>query len=114
MNASCDNKEDYDKDCTCGVESPQVNLEWLKTQLEAALCCEVYSIRYHFKEYIIVSDCPEMRDGMSVMYDCKGTQVCAWGGMYPGSYPCNVPNGFTREYYDKYRKLVFKQYEYRL
>jgi hypothetical protein len=80
--AGCDKKDDYDNDCTCGVESPQVNLGWLKSQLELRLCSEVYSITFLRRDYITINDCPDTRDGIVIMFDCEGTKVCEWGGIY--------------------------------
>jgi len=98
------NKTEYD---TCGVENPQENIEWLKELLDNRFCTEIYSIYFKGKEYISVCDCPQMRDGMIVIYDCQGTKVCEWGGIGYGI--CNMPTSFTYDYYERYKKFIYKQ-----
>lgn len=80
--------------------------------LDKTFCAEIYSIYFNGKEYISVCDCPQIRDGMIVIYDCQGTEVCAWGGISSGSSTCNMPTDFTYDYYEKHKKFIFKKIDY--
>lgn len=104
--AGCE--KDDETICACGIENPLENNEWLRPMVIQRSCVEVYTIRFEGNEYIVVSDCPEMADGMTIFYDCQGNKVCEWGGISLGGN-CNMPTGFTYEYYEKNKKLIFKQ-----
>ncbi len=95
--------------CACGVERPEVNLPWLKNKLDARFCTEVYSLFYEGTEYIVVCDCPSVADGMCEFFDCQGNKTCDYGGANPGGNTCNMPTGFTYEFYEQNKKLLFKQ-----
>ena len=107
--SGCNKTED--KITPCGVEDPQVNMDWLKAKLDKMFCAEVYLIYFNGMEYISVCDPPEMADAMIVIYDCQGTKVCEWGGIFSGSGPCNMPKGFTYEYYERHKRFIYKQIE---
>jgi len=74
LTLGCNKTED--KLDACVIEDPQENIEWLKKMLDKTFCAEIYVIYFKGKEYISVCDCPQMRDGMIVIYDCQGTKVC--------------------------------------
>jgi hypothetical protein len=92
--------------CACGVEHPEENLLWLKNILDNSFCTEIYTLFYERIEYLVVCDCPEVVDGMIIFYDCQGNKTCEWGG---GGGFCNMPIGFTYEFYEQNKKLIFKQ-----
>lgn len=95
--------------CLCGVENPKTNLQWLKYRLDRTLCVEVYSLIYNGEEYVIISDCPGTIDGMETFFDCDGNKTCEFGGANAGGGICNMPLGFTYEFYLKNRKLIYFQ-----
>ncbi len=94
--------------CACGIENPQENIEWLRPMMIQRSCVEVYTISFEGNEYIVVSDCPEMADGMTIFYDCQGNKVCEWGGVDLGGN-CNMPTSFTYGYYEKNKKLIYER-----
>jgi hypothetical protein len=94
--------------CYCGIEQPEENLSWLKNHLAYRFCTEVYSLFFNGIEYIIISDCPGP-DAMSVFFDCQGNKTCEYGGANAGGGSCNMPVGFTFEFYEENKKLIYKQ-----
>ena len=96
-----------ENDCLCGVDNPETNLQWLKYRLDRMLCVEVYSLNFKGKEYVALCDCPGA-DQMDVIFDCEGNKTCELGGIN-GFGICNMPEGFSYEYYYENRKFVFSQ-----
>ncbi len=92
--------------CACGIENPQTNIEWLNYLLSKTFCAEVYSISYYNEEYIAISDCPRIVDGMTVVYDCSGNKVCEFGGLTSGS-GCTIPDFWN--YFEKNKRLIYVQ-----
>ena len=95
--------------CACGVDNPEVNISWLKNRVDLFFCLEVYKLIFEDKEYIVVSDCPGP-DAMAVFYDCEGNKICKYGGMNPGGENCFMPIGFTFEFYEAHKELIFKKH----
>jgi len=90
------------KPCACGVEDPQVNIEWLKDNLNKRFCVEVYLLQNKGQEFIGIYDCPEMVDGGYAIYNCDGTKICEYSGL-AGKGNC------TYELVNDYKTLIYKQ-----
>jgi hypothetical protein len=94
--------------CACGVEHPEENLPWLKIKLDNSICTDVYSLFYEGTEYISVGDCISP-DYMIQLYDCQGNKTCEFGGANPGGETCFMPFGFTYEFYEENKILIYSQ-----
>ena len=101
---SCEKNE---KPHACGMEDPLENIEWLKPYIGGS-DIEIYIITYEGEDYIAICNPPEMADGMTIIYDCQENKVCEWGGIYPGAFPCSLPSGFTWNYFEENRILIYK------
>jgi hypothetical protein len=94
--------------CACETEHPEENLAWLKNSVDRLFCAEVYSLIFDGKEYIVISDCPGP-DEMAVFFDCQGNKTCEYGGINAGGGSCFMPVGFTFEFYEAHKELIFKK-----
>jgi hypothetical protein len=100
---SCDKEPDY----VCGVRHPEENLPWLKSRLTNR-CQEIYWFAFEGIEYIVDCNCPDMPDGMCQFFDCLGNKTCDYGGANPGGGTCSMPVGFTFEFYESNKKLIYQ------
>jgi len=90
------------KPCACGVEDPQVNIEWLNNTLSRSFCAEIYLYKYNGQEFIGIHDCPGVDAGF-VIYNCDGSFFCQYIGL---NASCDCPPGFL----DNAQKIfVYKQ-----
>lgn len=100
--------------CYCGVEDPQENLPWLKSNLELLnpfpddpVCLEVYSLLFEEGEYIGIANCRNTPDGITTLYDCQGNRTFEYGGMTGGAQNFGMPETFSIEYFLNHRKLIY-------
>lgn len=101
-------KKDTCEECVCGVLSPESNLEWLRGAIESRpFCTYVYTFKFSEEQYISIEDCPGP-DSQTVIYDCNGERKCELGGYSAGSSICNMPEGFTHEYYLTNKTLIYE------
>jgi len=101
-------EKDVCKERICGQLDPINNIDWLKNALERRpFCTYVYSFRFSNREYISIEDCPGP-DHQIDIYDCNGEDKCEIGGYSGGSY-CNMPSGFTYDYYMTNKKLIYEK-----
>jgi hypothetical protein len=91
--------------CACGVENPQINLDWLKFRLEHRFCTEIYLYTLNGQEFIGVHDCPTMFDGGWVIYNCDGSMYCQFIGL---NAQCDCPSDFLE---NATKVLIYKQRE---
>jgi hypothetical protein len=94
--------------CACGVEHPEVNIQWLKSMIESMFNVDIYKLIFENKEYIIICDLPGP-DAISVAYDCAGTKICENGGFNPGGNICNLtnPQQFWNDF-DQNKVIIYK------
>jgi hypothetical protein len=90
--------------CACGIDDPLNNLEWMKPYIGASNI-EIYLVDYADSSYIAISPL-EMTDGQIVIYDCRGNNRCEWGGTTDGI--CMIPSGFTSDYDEANKQLIYK------
>jgi hypothetical protein len=100
---SCDKEPDY----ACGIKHPEENLPWLKSRLTNR-CQEIFCFAFNGKEYIADCDCSNVPDGMCQFFDCLGNKTCDYGGANPGGESCSMPAGFTFEFYEENKKLIYQ------
>jgi hypothetical protein len=98
--------------CACGVEHPEENLPWLKSNLASMFSVDVYQFFIADTEYIEVADLPGP-DSYSIIYDCEGNFVCELGGSLPGDNTCYLTCS-AEEYLHAYshKKLIYSQRKY--
>lgn len=100
----CKEKDDC-KNCACGIDEPQENIEWLKYILDRRFCTEVYLYKYKGQEFIGVHDCPNVYDGGWKIYNCDGTMYCQFVGLNAW---CNCPADFLK---NAKKTLIYVQYD---
>lgn len=101
-------EKDECEECVCGQLDPINNIDWLKSAVERRpFCTYVYTFKFSNKHYISIEDCPGP-DHQAVIYDCNGVDKCEIGGLFPGQY-CDMPNGFTYDYYMTNKKLIYEK-----
>jgi len=102
---ACD--KDECEECVCGKLYPENNIDWLKEQIESRpFCTYVYTFKFSKQQYISIEDCPGP-DSQTLIYDCNGEIKCEIGGFLGGSI-CNMPKGFTYEYYLTNKTLIYQ------
>ena len=100
-------EKDKCEECVCGELNPEKNIDWLKEQIESRpFCTYVYAFKFSKKQYISIEDCPGP-DSQIRIYDCSGELKCRIGGYSAGDM-CNMPEGFTNEYYLTDKTLIYE------
>jgi len=100
-------KKDKCEECVCGELNPESSLEWLREAIESRpFCTYVYTFKFSDEQYISIEDCPGP-DSQTTIYDCDGEMKCIIGGYSAGNF-CDMPTGFSYEYYLANKTLIYE------
>lgn len=100
-------KDEPMPNCTCGIENPEVNIQWLKEFLSTTTYANVYKLELDKKEYIICTTVPGL-DAVSFVFDCEGNFLCKSGANYTGENTCNFLSPSWDSTYPK-RVLIYEK-----
>lgn len=97
-------EEEKESTCTCGVENPLENLEWLKNIFESRSdVIKAYSFTSEGDEYIVIES--SLENALMQFYNCSGELKCEVGGFVGGGSACDMPTEYWSDF-EKNKKII--------